>query len=1029
MIIDSLQIYGFGKLADTEINLSSGINIIEGRNEAGKSTLMAFVRAILFGFASRRNLHERYEPIDGGKFGGKLFLTADNGEKYIIERIYTQKISGDVVITLPSGEQAGEEQLPSIIGKINENIFRQVFSFGLMELQQIELLNDDQINDFIYHVGTGSVNQILKMKKEIENKKNALFLPSGRNPLINQLLKSLDEISEQIRELDKEADKYADYRQEAANLKKEIKRHEEQLAELGQSLTDKEKYIQVHETYIELKKVELDLANYPENFKFPEDGLRRLEDAQSQLDKLIAKESELNERVKLLQKQMIDLKEDESLHSQSSQIKYLESLLAFYIESLKKEQSYLGRIELIESRIFDNLSSIGNDYDEKFVRDFEITIQDKDQLQNSYTILEKQKQEIAELTREAERVEQAEAETLNAISVIKQEDESIKEADVLIAEFPSIRNNWFDLNENRMEQRHKEEQLTLYQEQLSLQTKPLLLGNFFIVLFTIIAAVFSFYYLETPLIIGLVILIGLIATATYNLLRHTENRRNKQSINNQLASVTEQLKGLMTKENELIERIEPTFRKQGFTELDNSAFYRLEQNYNLELSKSLIRMGEQKRIGEYEKELKNIKSKQERLKERLATSDKEHRTLKTELQDWIVSKSLPAKINFNTLNSLIGIIERTKESIAQKDSLTKELAETRNFLAEYRANINKLYGAAKLPEDKALDQHVNELSERLTTYNDNLLQNKNNQERITEAEITLQQNKEEIKLLRTTIKELIDHAQVADVEEFYSAASKFKKYRELIHKREQLLLSIKVRINTSKENVDLISALDNVDFNELIEDVEILEVEQYKLIKLNKEYLVKSGELQAQIKTMETDTRSSELINEYEQLRAELGQASKDWLGYAYSERLLEQTMKLYEEEKQPNILRKAAVLFSKMTENRYTKLISPIGSNKLRVIRADGEQFEPQFLSRGTVEQLFLAIRYALIDEYSQQYRLPIMLDDVLVNFDEYRLASAIEIIKELAQKHQVIIFTCHPELTKILKDADDNVYNTKLA
>lgn len=49
MNISSLNIYGFGKLIDKQIDLVSGINVIEGKNEIGKTTLMAFIRAVFLG--------------------------------------------------------------------------------------------------------------------------------------------------------------------------------------------------------------------------------------------------------------------------------------------------------------------------------------------------------------------------------------------------------------------------------------------------------------------------------------------------------------------------------------------------------------------------------------------------------------------------------------------------------------------------------------------------------------------------------------------------------------------------------------------------------------------------------------------------------------------------------------------------------------------------------------------------------------------------------------------------------------------
>ena len=64
-----LHINGFGKIHDRTISFSDGINVIYGRNEAGKSTLHTFIRGMLFGMergrgrAARNDLYSKYEPI------------------------------------------------------------------------------------------------------------------------------------------------------------------------------------------------------------------------------------------------------------------------------------------------------------------------------------------------------------------------------------------------------------------------------------------------------------------------------------------------------------------------------------------------------------------------------------------------------------------------------------------------------------------------------------------------------------------------------------------------------------------------------------------------------------------------------------------------------------------------------------------------------------------------------------------------------------------------------------------------------
>src|SRR6185436_16715220 len=97
MKVESLHIDGFGVWNDkTWGPLAPGLNVFHGPNETGKSTLMAFVRAILFGF-DRRGTPRRYEPLNGGTHGGWLDLHV--GERGIrIERKAGRHVRGSVMV-------------------------------------------------------------------------------------------------------------------------------------------------------------------------------------------------------------------------------------------------------------------------------------------------------------------------------------------------------------------------------------------------------------------------------------------------------------------------------------------------------------------------------------------------------------------------------------------------------------------------------------------------------------------------------------------------------------------------------------------------------------------------------------------------------------------------------------------------------------------------------------------------------------------------------------------------------------------
>ena len=75
--------------------------------------------------------------------------------------------------------------------------------------------------------------------------------------------------------------------------------------------------------------------------------------------------------------------------------------------------------------------------------------------------------------------------------------------------------------------------------------------------------------------------------------------------------------------------------------------------------------------------------------------------------------------------------------------------------------------------------------------------------------------------------------------------------------------------------------------------------------------------------------------------------------------------------------------------------------------------------MSRGTREQLYLSLRFGLIREFGERTeRLPVVVDEVLVNFDPKRAGRAARAFAKLANTNQVLVFTCHPETVALFTD-----------
>lgn len=116
-----------------------------------------------------------------------------------------------------------------------------------------------------------------------------------------------------------------------------------------------------------------------------------------------------------------------------------------------------------------------------------------------------------------------------------------------------------------------------------------------------------------------------------------------------------------------------------------------------------------------------------------------------------------------------------------------------------------------------------------------------------------------------------------------------------------------------------------------------------------------------------------------------------------------------------PRITQQAQRLFSDMTQGRYDRV--KLGEDFGLQSAAPQEDTLHDILWRsdGTIDQLYLALRLAVAKELTPES--PLILDDALVRFDDERLLSAIEILKQMAESRQVILFTCQKREKNLLE------------
>lgn len=158
--------------------------------------------------------------------------------------------------------------------------------------------------------------------------------------------------------------------------------------------------------------------------------------------------------------------------------------------------------------------------------------------------------------------------------------------------------------------------------------------------------------------------------------------------------------------------------------------------------------------------------------------------------------------------------------------------------------------------------------------------------------------------------------------------------------------------------------------------------------------------------SMERLPQAETIAAQLAQTRQRLAELERTDTAIGYAQKALEEAMLELQQRFSPQIVHRAEEFLSRMTEGRYTHLqLSP--QLTLQAAAAEEPMSRSQlWRSDGTSDQIYLALRLAVWEALMPGG--PLVLDDALARFDAQRLDAAQELLRELAQNHQILVFSC---------------------
>ncbi len=270
------------------------------------------------------------------------------------------------------------------------------------------------------------------------------------------------------------------------------------------------------------------------------------------------------------------------------------------------------------------------------------------------------------------------------------------------------------------------------------------------------------------------------------------------------------------------------------------------------------------------------------------------------------------------------------------------------------------------------------------------------QESILKKERHLAQLEQDTTEVREELQVAISPLGITTVEEFRTQLPTLDNRVALVQKRAYIEKQVALFTNEEKESLER---------QMLEEEIQDESFTKAQLESKRKEVRDQLASTKTKAELLEEDDNAEALQLEADFERFEVQESIKDWATQVYAAKWILKQLEEKVPTRVPLILDEASRIFNRLTMGQYTKIL--LTDTQAKVQQANGQWMEAFYLSKGALDQLYVAIRFAFIFQLAKKMKIPVLIDDGFVNFDRERLSIMLELMEELSRVTQVFYFT----------------------
>ena len=1050
MKISEFFVQNFGIFSGSGTSLSKGLTIFHGENESGKTTLMNFFRRILFPREKySRTRGNIYEPLSGARHGGSARVRMEDGREFVLT------LDGKKNFVLPaSGGSAAP--LPSNFFSIGKDVYESVFAMGLNDMQSMESLNKADIAARFFSAGSGLGSASLpRLLSSLEERGNELYRPGLAKgaSAVNRLLASMKETDERIRELRMASGSWGERRDALDSAERALEQRREELAELQRRLSFLELLEKGLAPRVALGEIERSLGELSALPPFPEGGLDKLERLKDERKRLEASCVRLESEIRAKEEEAAAPASDPLLlcTEYETEIRALEQE-GEQLRAALARKNLLER-ELLASRrsFLRNIEDLCPWWTEEHLMSADIsadaiafarrTAERKEVLERKRGEGEKSLAQWNRL-REDRRSEAASLE--KEMGVVEKRAKRASERWGLITRLRSVFTELCS-QEDELNSLEEARSTLLAERDRALEQEPIPPGIMVVLISAFLLLVGAGAALQAFLASDYLWAFGSATLFMASLLAwfaHKDLSKKYATARGQWVKRLEDLDSRLEETTLLVESQK--------TRVDRLRTQREELGSSLGINaprfesamEHLLAEGEgdnsaQERytfLSERNRQMATVLARMdaegEAMEQEVARTVKELETLNEAWSRWLTEHRFDRNL---APRDMEGIVPRILQLRSEEASLAARAAEGRELddaVEAIRKRIQELAGRLS-PSFEALGEPAPSAADpaSIRAFSTLLRRAAEKRGEIAACErdaAMLRQNLEDARAeaseTERTLNDLFAAAQTDGEDAFRALAEAWRKRDALLAGRLQ---ERKVLLGLFGSDEALRAAEEEYAFRspeDVRSETESLR-ERAERARSELDAMVDAkGRISSELERMGTDERLGEQLFARKGMERKLDEHLEEWLSNLLAHHFLEVSRARHERERQPEVIRRAGEYLALMTGDRY-HLLSEGDEKGFSVVLEEKQQSRERKdelkWSSGLGDQVYLSMRLALASLWGKNSEpLPLILDDLLVRFDEGRQRGAAMAICEAARENQVMLFTCQKGTLDVFRD-----------